>query len=100
MKRTILIGALCAFVTSAFAQVAPSDPAANLGQDFQAFSVAQKHVVEDMQALMQEYQQQKKQINDLMKQIDPEKAKNVPPPPPAAPRAEVKSFAHAMNTIG
>ena len=63
MKRMIFIGALCAISASAFAQSAPSDPATNLSQDFQAYSVAQKHVIEDMQALVQETQQQKKQID-------------------------------------
>lgn len=89
MKRTILAVALCAIAlgaaitVAAFAQSAPSDPAANLGQDWQAFAVVQKHVVEDVQALVQVEQQQKKQIDDLTKQLDAEKAKSAPAVAPA-----------------
>lgn len=81
MKRLILIGALCALSLSAFAQSAPSDPAANLGQDWQAFAVVQKHVVEDVQALVQVVQQQKKQIDDLTKQISEAKKDSLPATP-------------------
>lgn len=92
MKRTILVGALCAIAigasltVAAFAQSAPSDPAANLGQDWQAFAVVQKHVVEDVQALVQAEQRQQKQIDDLTKQLDAEKAKSAPVAAAPAPK--------------
>lgn len=68
MKLTILVVALCALSISAFAQSA-LDPATNLNQDFEAFSIQHRHVFEDIQALSLLAQQQKKQIDDLTKQI-------------------------------
>jgi hypothetical protein len=90
MKRAILAlslwcGLLYATATGAFAQSAPPDPATNLGQDFEAFSILHKHVFEDIQALSLLAQQQRKQIDDLTKQLSDAKKPTADAPPATPP---------------
>lgn len=71
MKKfpAILAIAILAVPALALAQTAPSDPETNLVQDWQAIMIAQKHAADDINALVQEAKAQKKQIDDLTKQL-------------------------------
>ena len=88
----IILAATLGFAGSALAQQAPAaDPAASLAQDWQAYTVSQGHVLDDIRALIQQVQELKTKNADLQKQLDAAKPKTdekAAPEKPAAPAPE------------
>ncbi len=77
MKKLAVLASVL-FASSAFAQQAPPapDPTQELQQDFQAYSTAQKHLLEDIQKLIQANQALKAENEKL-------KSPQTPTPAPA-----------------
>ena len=98
MNRTasaIILAVILGLAGPALAQQAqgpsPADPAASLAQDWQAYTVSQGHVLDDMRALIQQAQELKTKNADLQKQLDaakPNTDEKAAPEKPAAPAPE------------
>ena len=74
MKKLLIASALLVASPALAQQAPPPDPAQELGQDYQAFTTAQKHLIEDIQKLIKKNQT-----------LKAENAKLKAPPTPAPP---------------
>ena len=92
LALSLVLAAAFGLAGPALADQAPAaDPAASLAQDWQAYTVSQGHVLDDMRALIQQAQELKTKNTDLQKQLDAAKPKTdekAAPEKPAAPAPE------------